>query len=299
MYSHCSSRVACFILYVAIMDSLVERCGISRFSTNMTSSDITLMFEQVPLDNLKCLRSELFSVGVRMGLIDSRDILVNRKNSVTSPLRKKLIEDIFLLDRCAKCKEGILRILVSGGKKSHEELEHSHNLRSETCILNPPSNASSAGASQPVQQPISTTQQLIPMDNTPAPSHIPVTSSSIRSSANTTSLRLITSDLNLLRNEVESIKSTLHTLKTATTALLFHRSAPKWLSLRGLSGTRLSKSPLPSSQSSTPPPEYPSQLSASALAAHPSSHGHQSISIAAGVWTLPHLTLNICHALMM
>ena len=70
-----------------MMDGLLEKCGIPVFPSNAPSCDITIALEDVHIDKLKTLRSNLFVNGKELNLTDSRDVLVNRKNCVTNPLR--------------------------------------------------------------------------------------------------------------------------------------------------------------------------------------------------------------------
>ncbi len=86
------------------MDSFFKECGIraSTISSHAPRSEVAMCLNQAPIDNLERLRSKLFIGTKELNLTDEIDILVMRKNTVTNPLRKKLTEDIIVLERCMK-----------------------------------------------------------------------------------------------------------------------------------------------------------------------------------------------------
>lgn len=61
-------------------------------------------------------------ISKELKLTDSRDVLVNRKDTVTNTTKKKIIEDNIQLDRCIKNKDKIPRTLPKGGKKEVEKI---------------------------------------------------------------------------------------------------------------------------------------------------------------------------------
>ena len=75
----------------------------SNVPSNAPSSDIMRGLSDIDLTRLKAVREELFLTSKELNLTDSRDVLVNRKDTVVNPIRKKIIDDIIRPDRCMFC----------------------------------------------------------------------------------------------------------------------------------------------------------------------------------------------------
>ncbi len=179
------------------MDSLLDKCGLTTVgSSHAPRSDVAMLLDQAPIGKLKCLRLELFVLCQELNLTDGRDILVGRKNTPTNPIRKKLIEDVILLDRCVKDKNPIPRTLLKNGKRSRQEFEESRVLSNlQVSTMDDPT----------IRQSHST--NTVPTE--PTPPHINPTI--IGGTTNipdhqSTSLSLITTSLNLLRKDMDTIK---------------------------------------------------------------------------------------------
>uniref|UniRef100_A0A1X7TC65 Uncharacterized protein n=1 Tax=Amphimedon queenslandica TaxID=400682 RepID=A0A1X7TC65_AMPQE len=114
------------------MEALLHNCGFRSCLSNAPMSDTATEFENVEIGKLQALRSSLFGKNRLLDLTDVGSDLVKKKGSVVNPLRKKLIDDILKLDRCIKNNVMVPRVLLSGGTKSKEELEHSCSLRSSS-----------------------------------------------------------------------------------------------------------------------------------------------------------------------
>ena len=203
-----------------MMDGLLEKCGIPVFPSNAPSCDIATALEDVHIDKLKTLRSNLFVNGKELNLTDSRDVLVNRKTCVTHPLRKKLAEDIVRLDRCIKSMEKFPRTLLHSGKRNLEELEHTRTLNDPDLAVNTPegfSQQETASASTLNTTRCTEINQQHSMPSSLAhPTSTPLDSSSGHSAVPGTIAALMR-DLNHLHNEVESLKSSIQLVKTGLT----------------------------------------------------------------------------------
>ena len=131
------------------------------------------------LESLKTLREERFNASKKQNLTDSRDILVNKRDTVANPVRKKLIEDIFNLDRCIKNKEAIPRTLLKGGKRSKEDFEDIRNKNTQPLLVAPsilvPSNGmadDATSSSTEITRPSMSNDPRNSCSSSPAPQNV-------------------------------------------------------------------------------------------------------------------------------
>lgn len=114
-------------------DSLLADCGISGCVLGSMRSDMVESLTRVPIANLKKLREVLFVKSKELTLVHNEDMVVTRRDSSINPIRGKLIDDIFVLDRCIKNKSTVPRILLKNGKRSKRELDDFRSLQPSTC----------------------------------------------------------------------------------------------------------------------------------------------------------------------
>ena len=200
----CSPRAFCsglllLFLYIVAMELLLAKCVISNILFNAPSCDIAKGLDDVNLESLNTLREELFNASKKQNLTDNRDVLVNRRDTVANPVRKKLIEDIFNLDRCVKNKEAIPRTLLNGGKRSKEDFEAIRNKNTQPLLVAPsvlvPSNGTTDDATSSSTEITRHSMSRNACSSSPAPQHV------------------LQQEIHTLRKEIDTIKSSLTSIQ--------------------------------------------------------------------------------------
>ena len=146
---------------------------------------------------MKTLREELFNASKKQNLTD---VLVNRRDTVADPVRKKLIEDIFNLDRCIKNKETIPRTLLKGGKRSKEDFEAIRNKNTQPLLVAPsvlvPSNGTTDDATSSSTEITRPSMSRNSCSSSPAPQNV------------------LQQEIHTLRKEMDTIKSSLTSIQS-------------------------------------------------------------------------------------
>ena len=166
---------------------------LSKFgiSGNLSRNELDpCSISNLPVSSLKSLRSTLFNSAKRKELVVDSGILVNRKDTAAKPILEKILADVCTLVDCVRHNVDVPRVLLRNGKRDRATFESSQV--STDIVMDEPTLAETPSMLGP--------SHTGPLQTVPFPPREEF------------AMSMVMNELNLVKDEIRHLKSTLSTL---------------------------------------------------------------------------------------